>query len=175
MARTPLPSWSRRDFCVACLGTAVGAAVVACSDDQRPIETGGLDGSNGGSDLVDAGSEPDATSAGTCAGTATDVGLPAAFVLDTPVYITSGRFFVVKDVNGYYAVTSLCTHEGAICKVSSGRFRCPRHGALFTFNGAIISGPVNRALVHFAMCTLPNGHLGVTASMQVPAATRLVV
>ena len=41
--------------------------------------------------------------------------------------------------------------------------------------GALSGGPVSKPLVHYAMCTLPNGHVGVVATMQVAASTRLVV
>ena len=108
-----------------------------------------------------------------CTGSPTDVGAPTTFVANTPVYFSAGKFFVVRDAGGVYAVSAACTHEGAICAVSSGKFRCPRHGALFTLNGAIVSGPVNKPLTHFSMCTMSNGHLGVTTSSIVSATTRL--
>jgi Rieske Fe-S protein len=56
---------------------------------------------------------------------------------------------------------------------SSGHFLCPRHGAEFTYNGAIIGGPVNRPLEHYPMCVLSSGHLGVDTSTTTTASDRL--
>ena len=115
----------------------------------------------------------DAPMGAVCTGSPVDVGAPSTFTANTPVYISNGKFFVVRDAGGLYALTSLCTHEGAICAVSSGKFRCPRHGAYFTFAGAVVSGPVSQPLVHYSMCTMSNGHVGVNTSSIVPATTRL--
>lgn len=168
---------SRRDFCV----FAGGLALVGCvdggtgaiktgplgtGDDQPPIDS---------SEIHDAATPPpDAPGGAVCAAGAIDVGAPSAFSLNTPVAFTSNKMFVVRDNGGLYALTSACTHEGVACAVSSGRFRCPRHGALFTLNGAVISGPVSHPLVHYSMCTLANGHVGVIKSVTVSATTRLI-
>ena len=168
---------TRRDVCI---GACVGVALAACVDGSSSvIGTGGLNGGDDGSgnapvDAHQGSATGDAMIvSGACSGTATDVGAPSTFVLNTPVYFSSGKFFVVRDSSGLYALTALCTHEGAVTDVQSGHFYCPRHGATFTFNGAIISGPVNRPLVHYSMCTLPSGHVGVVTTMQVAATTRL--
>lgn len=107
---------------------------------------------------------PDAPSGATCTTSATDVGAVSTYSLNTPVYNSTARVFVVKDGGGFYAVSGLCTHEGAVCRIQSGYIYCPRHGAEFTYDGAIVSGPVSRALAHYSMCTLSNGHLGVTSA-----------
>ncbi len=171
-----LVEFTRRDFCAIAGGLALFGA---CTDgDQGAIQTGPLGAGDGAP--VDApragidGSPADAMSGAVCTGSPTDVGAPTAFTLNTPVFFGGGKFFVVRDTGGVYAVSSACTHEGVTCAVSGTRFRCPRHGALFTFNGAIVSGPVSKPLVHYSMCTMSNGHLGVTTSSIVPATTRLV-
>ena len=172
---------SRRDFCViagsltlfGCTDGGAGAIHTGPlgNDDGTPIDAPVGVGTDGGVDA--AGSSPDAMMGAVCAGTPTDVGAPTAFTLNTPVYFASGRFFVVRDAGGVYAFTASCTHEGVTCAVSGTKIRCPRHGALFTFNGAIVSGPVSKPLVHYSMCTMASGHLGVTTSSIVPATTRL--
>ena len=175
---------SRRElFAVAgCAGLT--AVIAGCTDGTGAgIQTGPLGNSGSGSDGTpdapaaldaasadahaggqDASTSTDASVAPSCSGTATDVGEPTVFVSDTPVYFSSGKFFVVRDAGGLYAVTAVCTHEGAICAVSSGDYRCPRHGALFQYDGTIISGPVSRELAHYSMCLLSNGHAGVTTT-----------
>jgi nitrite reductase/ring-hydroxylating ferredoxin subunit len=176
MRRVPaLVTISRRDFCS--LAGAVGmTALAGCIDgDSSAIQTGALGGGNGGPP-PDGGTiaGPDASTAAVCTGTPTDVGPPSMFAASTPVYFSSLRFFVVRDAAGIYALTARCTHEGVTCAVSSGKFRCPRHGALFTFDGAVVSGPVSKPLVHYATCLLPNGNVGVSTAMVVASNVRLV-
>jgi cytochrome b6-f complex iron-sulfur subunit len=174
------PALTRRHFCA----LSAAGAVAACSDGVLPIQTGGLGGTGGDDQQPDAsqanppdagsgsGSNPDA-SVGTCSGTETDVGAPSSFTTGNPIYFSSNKFFVVRDAQGLYALTARCTHEGATCVVQSGEFFCPRHGAEFTFTGAIIAGPVSSPLKHYAMCTLANGHVAVNTGMTVSASTRL--
>ena len=181
-----LTTVSRRGFCggvVSCLGLAT---VASCIDGNTGVVTtgplggpGGSNGSGSNPDGVDAGVHnpppPDApANMGTCPATgATDVGMPSAFAMNTPQYFSSGNFFVVRDSGGLYALTARCTHEGATCVDSQGELYCPRHGAEFTYNGDIISGPVSIGLVHYAMCTMSNGHVGVDRSQTVSKSQRL--
>jgi len=166
MKRAPgLLTLSRREFCAAVGLAAGGLAIVGCSSD-------------GTSQLGPDGSvpPPDASGSGsaTC-GTGTDVGPPMMFTLNTPVYVASGKFFVVRDSGGLFAVSARCTHQGVTIAVSGSQYRCPAHGAMFAFSGTVTGGPASVSLSHFSMCTLANGHVGVLAGTTVPAATRLMV
>jgi nitrite reductase/ring-hydroxylating ferredoxin subunit len=163
---------SRRELCV---GACAGIVLASCVDGSLgPIQTGKL--GPGSNELPDAptGDGPDANMGGVCVGAAVDVGAASSFVLGTPVYFSNGTFFVVRDSGGLYALTSRCTHEGIVTMVQGTQFHCPKHDALFTFNGAVVSGPVINPLVHFAMCTLANGHVGVQIATHVAASTRLL-
>jgi len=169
---------SRRDFCRA---AAIGLAVVGCTDGSVGVihtgplgegdDTGPTDGNTGG----DSPPPPPDGPVATCVGGELDVGAASSFVIGTPVYVSTSKLFVVRDGGGLYALTARCTHEGVACTVSGGNFRCPRHGALFTLDGAIISGPVIQPLKHYAMCTLPNGNVAVNTATTVAASTRLNV
>jgi Rieske Fe-S protein len=166
MKRSPaLSCISRREFCAA-IGLATGGLVIAgCSSDS-------------GNGTPDATTTPDAAGSGgggACATSGTDVGSASTFVLNTPVYVASGRFFVVRDSGGLFAVSARCTHQGVTVAVSGAQYRCPAHGATFKFDGTVTSGPASTSLVHYAMCTLANGHIGVSATTTVSAATRLAV
>jgi len=174
---------SRRDFCR--IGLGIGGLTLAegCTDgglggvQTGPLGGGDDDGSNTGTP-PDAPPQvtPDAPPSGpACTTSALDVGPASSFVNGTPKYFSSGSLFVVRDSGGLYALTARCTHQGVTCSVSSGRFRCPAHGALFNFDGSIISGPVSQPLRHYAMCILSNGNVGVITSQTVSASDRLVV
>jgi cytochrome b6-f complex iron-sulfur subunit len=190
MKRAPgLVEISRRHFCglAGFAGFAVIGGVAACTDGGTgAVQTGAL-----GTDEPPDASTHTTTDAGvtthdggvtthdggstgaTCTGSPTDVGAASTFALNTPVYVSSGGFFVVRDSGGLYALTAKCTHEGATCVVQSGEFYCPRHGAEFTYNGVVTKGPASSPLKHYSMCTMANGHIGVDTATTVAATVRL--
>lgn len=168
------PALSRRGFCrmaaAGCAALAIGGCV---EDDGSVIDVGPL-GADAGTRADGGLDSPDARPAGpACTGTPVDVGAPATFATGTATLVSASSLFIVRDAAGLYAVSSRCTHQNATNVVSSGRFRCPRHGALFTFDGDIISGPVHTGLAHFSICLLANGHVGVDRSTVVAKTVRL--
>jgi cytochrome b6-f complex iron-sulfur subunit len=141
---------SRRHFCAGLAGIAV---VAGCGSGASAI---------------------DAAAGGVCPTTgALDVGAPSTFTLNTPVYFSAGFVFVVRDANGLYALTARCPHQGFTTRVQGNDFVCPRHGSLFSFDGAVLTGPAAAPLVHFAMCMLDNGHVGVLTAQTVADSVRL--
>jgi cytochrome b6-f complex iron-sulfur subunit len=149
---------SRRQFCTGMAG-GVGIALAAGC------------GSSGGA-VLDA----PAGTGGVCPTTgAIDVGAPSTFMLNMPVYFATGFVFVVRDANGLYALTARCPHQGFTTRVQGTYFLCPRHGSEFSFDGAVLIGPAAQPLVHYAMCTLDGGHVGVLTSQTVADSERLAV
>jgi nitrite reductase/ring-hydroxylating ferredoxin subunit len=176
---------NRREFCGGLLG-GMGLVVAACTDGGVPIiQTGPLGG--GDTEGPDAGmTQNQDASVGSGSGSSapqptcpttgvTDVGAATTFQNGVATYFSSGKFFVVRDAGGLYALTAKCTHEGATCTVQSTHFYCPRHGATFAIDGSPTGGPVITSLKHFAMCTLANGHVGVITSQTVANSVRLDV
>ena len=197
-----LVDFSRRDFC-ALAGLCAAAGVAACTDGAaKPVATGQLgetpdapqdqpdaadntpdappgspDARPGSPDArpdANAGS-PDANQSGpTCSGTVTDCGAPPSSFTSTPKLISS-KCFVVRDSGGLYAVSAKCTHEGATLTNDGSEFYCPRHGATFDYDGNVLGGPVFTGLVHYAMCIMSSGHVGVNTSQTVSQSTRMNV
>ena len=167
------------------MATCLGLAIAGCTDGSvGTVETGPLggggnpgnpDGGTGSGHGSDGGTtHMDGGVAATCPTSGvTDVGAPSTFQMNTPVYFSTSKFFVVRDSGGLYALTARCTHEGATMVTQSSHFYCPRHGATFTYNGDILGGPVITPLVHYEMCTLANGHVGVVTSVTVSKTQRL--
>jgi cytochrome b6-f complex iron-sulfur subunit len=158
-----LVTLTRRQFCGSLAGCVGIASIAAC---------GGSSGST-----IDAPPPPiDGTTMGTCPTTgATDVGAATTFMTGKPVYFSQGNFFVVRDAGGLYALTARCTHQGGTVQVSGTQFRCPLHGATFTFDGTVTNGPASQPLVHYAMCMTASGNVGVQTSMTVASNVRLNV
>jgi nitrite reductase/ring-hydroxylating ferredoxin subunit len=178
---------NRREFCGGLAG-CIGLAVAACTDGNVPvIGTGPL--GPGGAEGPDAGEPPRpdaAMGSGSGSGSSapqptcpssgvTDVGAASTFQTGVAKYFSTGKFFVVRDAGGLYALTARCTHEGATCVTQSTHFYCPRHDATFALDGSPTGGPVITGLVHYAMCTLANGNVGVILSQTVAKTDRLDV
>lgn len=155
---------SRRTFVT--LAGAGGLGLVACS-------------SSPSSDVDAAPPSADAPSgSGACSTSGVDVGAASTYTQGVPVL--TKRLVVMRDANGFYAMSAACTHEGQLvcigtttsCNSTGTDLYCVRHGAAFSFTGAVVHGPANTPLPHYAMCTLANGNLGVLTTMTVPASTR---
>ena len=150
---------SRRQFCsglAGCVGIVVAAGCASPPQAQgvdAPVQNGGVCPTTG----------------------ALDVGAPSTFMVGMPVYFASAFVFVVRDASGLYALTARCSHQGFTTNVQGMYFVCPRHGSEFTFNGAVVTGPAFSPLVHYAMCTLPSGNVGVLTSQVVADSDRLTV
>ncbi len=151
-----LTTISRRQFCSGLAGcVGIVAAGCAASPQAQPVDAPFKNG-------------------GVCPTTgALDVGAPSAFMPNMPVYFSMGFLFVVRDANGLYALTARCPHQGFTTVVEGTYFVCPRHGSEFSFDGAVLTGPAFQPLVHYAMCTLPSGNVGVLVSEMVPDTDRL--
>jgi nitrite reductase/ring-hydroxylating ferredoxin subunit len=157
---------SRRSF-VALAGAGGVGLVVACNSSMDAT--------------VDAPpTTPDAATSGACSTSGVDVGASSTYSMNTPVVISAKGLVIVRDSGGLYAMSSACTHQGqtlcvgstTACSSSGTSLYCTRHGAAFSFTGAVVRGPATTALPHYAMCLLANGNLGVLKSTIVPATMR---
>lgn len=69
----------------------------------------------------------------------------------------TGGFVVESDIiifntgDGFFALSSVCTHNG--CRVSyshgNGNLPCPCHGSIFSTSGAVVEGPADSALKNY--------------------------
>jgi len=167
---------SRRGLCGG-LASCLGLVLVDCVDGHsNVVQTGALDGpgSERSDAAIDTGMPIDSGPAPSCPTSGvTDVGAPSSFVAGTPVYVASGNFFVIRDAGGLYALTARCTHEGVTVVDDTTQLVCKKHGATFTYDGDVTNGPAFFPLVHYEMCTLSNGHVGVVISQIVAKTQRL--
>ena len=88
------------------------------------------------------------------------------------VTVPSGKaVFVFREPEGFYAISSICTHLGCIVKMERGEFKCPCHGSRFDMNGKVKSGAASRALDWYAMSLAPDGQLVVDEGTKVKEGT----
>jgi cytochrome b6-f complex iron-sulfur subunit len=101
------------------------------------------------------------------------VTLPESLAPGEP-YVVPGRPVVLlRDGDGVYAVSRVCTHLGCIVQPSPAGFDCPCHGSRFTADGAVVRGPAPKPLAWLAVTPLGGGSYVVDEGAAVTAGTKV--
>jgi cytochrome b6-f complex iron-sulfur subunit len=97
-----------------------------------------------------------------------EVGKPETIPLGTVLVVRARKVYVVHAPNGFYALSSVCTHLGCVTRHEPGddRIACPCHGSTFDLAGRVVSGPAPSRLVRYRV-TLEHGVLVVDAKRTV--------
>ena len=155
----------RRAFLLMSGGAAVGLALggAGCGsedpDSDAGLGDGGADGDGGNG--TDQG--PDL---GLLAGQLAD------FALGSVTLFASDKYFVLRDADGLYSMTAVCTHQGCTVNAGTDDLACPCHGSLFDLNGGVVNGPATTPLVHY-LVSLDGDDVYVDKNQIVSASTRL--
>jgi cytochrome b6-f complex iron-sulfur subunit len=104
------------------------------------------------------------------------------FRVSLPESLAAGEAFVpagrnvalVRDAEGIYAVSTVCTHLGCIVKPTAHDFDCPCHGSRFTPDGAVVKGPAPAPLAWLKV-SAAGGSLIVDEGATVKSGTRIRV
>jgi nitrite reductase/ring-hydroxylating ferredoxin subunit len=77
--------------------------------------------------------------------------LVSAAVADVPqngaLLFRDERLALFRNEGGFYALSLVCTHLGCTVTVTEDALSCPCHGSRFDRQGAVLTGPADRALV----------------------------
>ncbi|MDJ0763839.1 MAG: Rieske (2Fe-2S) protein [Myxococcota bacterium] len=103
------------------------------------------------------------------------VGQVNDFTLGQVKRFDEGPFFVLRDEQGLWAMTAICTHQQCDVGVGETELPCPCHGSIFDFDGAVIRGPANRPLDNLSVNVNDDGSVIVDSSRTVPVGTRATV
>ena len=91
--------------------------------------------------------------------------------------VSGAPAIVGRDINGVYAMTTTCTHQG--CDMSNGvtdtSVDCRCHGSRFDANGNPTGGPAQTALDHFAVTVDSAGIITVHGGSIVDSSVRVKV
>ena len=88
-------------------------------------------------------------------------------------YIPPGRSVaMLRDSEGVYAVSLVCTHLGCIVKTTTDGFECPCHGSRFKTDGSVTKGPAPQSLPWLKV-TGEGGKYVVDEQTTVPAGTKV--
>jgi cytochrome b6-f complex iron-sulfur subunit len=104
------------------------------------------------------------------------LGDPAQYSVGSVTRMEAGGFFLFHEEQGFFAISSVCTHLGCVVAHTEGEgFACPCHGSRFSADGSVIGGPAPAALPWLEMVLSPDGQLQVNAESQVAKGTRFRV
>ncbi|MFQ5677702.1 MAG: ubiquinol-cytochrome c reductase iron-sulfur subunit [bacterium] len=95
------------------------------------------------------------------------MGNPADFPANTYKTIPGKNVFVLRDQEGFRALSAVCTHLGCIVSEAEWGFACPCHGSRFDKQGKVIGGPAPKALEWLKVGMSPDGQLTVDANKKV--------
>lgn len=96
----------------------------------------------------------------------------ANYDVGTIMRFDAGPFFVVRDDQGLYAMSAVCTHQA--CTVGENLI-CPCHASTYDINGAVTGGPADDDLQHYRLEVDANDDITVDTGAPVDASTRVAV
>jgi nitrite reductase/ring-hydroxylating ferredoxin subunit len=96
------------------------------------------------------------------------VGRPEDIAIGTVLVLAKQKIYVVRSAEGFYALSSTCTHLGCMTRWDreQGELACPCHGSRFHLDGKVKQGPAPKPLPRLEL-TLDRGILVVDSSRRV--------
>ena len=96
---------------------------------------------------------------------------PSAFLAGFPVdyavgsvdtrFVNSHRVWIIREENGFYALSAIGTHLGCTPKwlANENKFKCPCHGSGFFRSGINFEGPAPRPLDRYKIVLAEDGQM----------------
>ncbi len=95
------------------------------------------------------------------------IGIPDDFTANTYTLLAERNVFILRDQEGFRALSAICTHLGCIVSQTEEGFLCPCHGSKFDSQGRAVSGPAPKALEWLKISMAPDGQLTVDVNKKV--------
>ena len=101
------------------------------------------------------------------------IGPAGSFPTGSVTFLEDRRLFLFNGPDGFFTVSSVCTHLGCNVKRVASGFECPCHGSRFDENGRVLHGPAPTPLSWFSLSLSPRGELIVDLERRVGPDFRL--
>jgi cytochrome b6-f complex iron-sulfur subunit len=101
------------------------------------------------------------------------IGDPSDFPAGSGTFLPERRLFIFSGSEGFFCISSICTHLGCNVRHVGAGFECPCHGSRYDENGRVISGPAPKALAWYALSLSPRNELIVDLDRPVGPEFRL--
>lgn len=79
------------------------------------------------------------------------IGSPSEFPPGSVTFLPDRRVFVFNGADGFFCISSVCTHLGCNVRHVGTGFQCPCHGSRYDENGRVIAGPAPKPLEWYAL------------------------
>lgn len=100
---------------------------------------------------------------------------PQTYPLGSVTYIPEVKAWLFHSDEGFYALSSTCTHLGCTINLGDEKFDCPCHGSQFNLAGKVLQGPAASPLPGFEVSLSNDGRLVIDRRVNVPPTQRLVI
>jgi nitrite reductase/ring-hydroxylating ferredoxin subunit len=101
------------------------------------------------------------------------IGPSGSFPAGSVTFLEDRRLFLFNGPDGFFTVSSVCTHLGCNVKRVASGFECPCHGSRFDENGRVLQGPAPTPLSWYSLSLSPRGELIVDLERRVGPDFRL--
>ncbi len=98
-------------------------------------------------------------------------GKPADFTVGAREVFENAQFALVREQDGFAAISLVCTHLRCTVRTSEAGFECPCHGSQYDRNGSITGGPAPEPLDWYKVGITPNGELEIDKTVKVSQGT----
>jgi cytochrome b6-f complex iron-sulfur subunit len=95
------------------------------------------------------------------------LGPPEQYSPGSETAFAEENLVLFRDDEGFYAISTTCTHLGCAVARSANGFACPCHGSRFDNKGNVVAGPAPRPLPWLEVSRAANGDLVVNADNEV--------
>ena len=83
------------------------------------------------------------------------------------------KAWVLRDEDGLYALSGVCSHLGCTINKTDIGFECPCHGSRFNQKGAALQGPATKQLEYLELSLTEENQVVLDSSVTVSPDTRL--
>jgi cytochrome b6-f complex iron-sulfur subunit len=101
--------------------------------------------------------------------------VPEAYSLGSVTPVPEVRAWLIRDDEGLYALSSVCTHLGCLVNFNNNQFECPCHGSKFDVNGNVLNGPALRPLEYVELKLSPENYVVLDTNKRVSSSDRLQI